>query len=84
MLTEAILQLVASGRGIAALPGWAIQPFLDRQFVASRPITSNGLWCELFAATTASAAGQDFIRDFISTMLRTCADQLGAIEIPEH
>ncbi len=80
-LTEAILQLVASGRGIAALPGWAIQPFLDRAYVASRPITKQGLWCELFAATTKSAAALDFIRDFVATMLKVCADQLQAIEI---
>jgi len=48
--------------------------------VASQPITGNSLWCELFSATTASAAGQEFI----STMLRTCADQLEGMEKPEH
>lgn len=50
-LTVAILQLVASGRGIAALPRWAVQPYLERGYVAARPIGPKGLWGRLYAAT---------------------------------
>lgn len=55
-LTVAILQLVASMRGIAAMPGWAVQPYLDRDYVASRPIRKSGLFANLYAATTREAA----------------------------
>ena len=51
-LTVAILQLVASRRGIAAMPRWAVQPFLDREYVLSRPIGKQGLQSALYAATT--------------------------------
>tara|TARA_R110000850_G_scaffold266997_2_gene397787 strand:- start:5102 stop:6016 length:915 start_codon:yes stop_codon:yes gene_type:complete len=79
-LTEAILQLVASGRGIAALPAWAIQTYLDREYVVSRPIGKDGLWCELHAATTTTGSNTPYLIDFIKTMRAVCFDQLQAIE----
>ena len=41
-LTVAILQLVASGRGIAALPSWTVGNYLERGYVVSRPIGVSG------------------------------------------
>ncbi|HEX8834252.1 MAG TPA: LysR family transcriptional regulator [Abditibacteriaceae bacterium] len=67
-LTIAILQLVASRRGITALPRWAVQNYLDSGYVIARPITPNGLQCNLYAVTTRSAAATPFMRDFIKTM----------------
>lgn len=49
-LTVAILQLVASRRGIAALPRWAVAPYLERGYVIARPIGAKGLSAQLFAA----------------------------------
>ena len=49
-LTIAILQLVASRRGIAALPRWAVQTYLERGYVAARPIGAKGLHGKLHAA----------------------------------
>lgn len=70
-LTVAILQLVASKRGIAALPEWAVQSYLDRGYVAARPIGKSGLWSELYAASTASVAQAAFMQDFIATVRDT-------------
>lgn len=67
-LTVAILQLVASGRGIAALPGWTVQPYLDRKYVVGRPIGKKGLQSRLLAATTSSAAGLAYMREFVRIM----------------
>ncbi len=78
-LTEAILQLVASGRGIAALPAWAIQRYLDREYVVGRPITRKGLICELYAATSETGAAKDYILDFVDTMRAVCFSQLPGI-----
>ena len=64
-LTIAILQLVASGRGIAALPLWAVQSYLDRQYVSSRPITEKGLKGKLYAAVCMEMASKAYINDFI-------------------
>ncbi len=83
-LTEAILQLVASGRGISALPAWAIQRYLDRGYVVGRPITRKGLQCELFAATSDAGAKMDYLADFIGTMREVCFSQLqGVTTFPE-
>ena len=60
-LTVAILQLVASGRGIAALPLWAVKSYLDRQYVVSRPITEKGLTGKLYAATRSDMNGKAYI-----------------------
>jgi LysR family transcriptional regulator for metE and metH len=65
-LTVAILQLVASGRGIAALPSWTVGNYIDRGYVVSRPIGRSGLYCELHAATSRIGAETAYIREFIA------------------
>src|SRR3984885_11270298 len=65
-LTVAILQLVASGRGIAALPSWTVGNYIERGYVVSRPIGPEGLRCDLYAATTTAGAGASYIREFIA------------------
>jgi LysR family transcriptional regulator for metE and metH len=65
-LTVAILQLVASGRGIAALPSWSVGHYIDRGYVVSRPIGQNGLRCELYAATSRAGGEAAYIREFIA------------------
>jgi LysR family transcriptional regulator for metE and metH len=64
-LTVAILQLVASGRGITALPSWTVGHYLERGYVVSRPIGKGGLRCELYAATSAAGAQAAYLREFI-------------------
>lgn len=65
-LTVAILQLVASGRGIAALPSWAVGNYIERGYVVSRPIGRGGLYCELHAATSSVGAQSAYIVEFIA------------------
>ncbi|WP_050025343.1 LysR family transcriptional regulator [Verrucomicrobium sp. BvORR034] len=79
-LTVAILQLVASRRGIAAMPRWAIQPFLDREYVVARPIGKNGLQSALYAATTDSLAKVAWMSDFQQIMRRVSFASLQGIK----
>ncbi len=65
-LTVAILQLVASGRGIAALPAWTIGNYIERGYVVSRPIGRLGLHCELHAATHCTGRNTAYIQEFIT------------------
>jgi LysR family transcriptional regulator for metE and metH len=81
MLTVAILQLVASGRGLAGLPGWAVQPFLDRGYVAHRPIRRNGLYATLYAATTETLASAAYMGEFVETMREVSFEKLQGIEV---
>jgi len=67
-LTAAILQLVASRRGIAALPSWSVQHYLERGYVVARPITAQGLTSDLYAAISHGQSDTAFVRDFVSTM----------------
>lgn len=83
MLTVAILQLVASGRGISAMPGWAVQAFLDRGYVEQRRIRKNGLHANLYAATTSSLISLVYMREFIETMKQVSFEQLKGIELAE-
>lgn len=70
-LTVAILQLVASRRGLAALPNWSVQSYLERDYVLAKPIGRKGLWSALYAATTEVTAASAFMRDFLDTVRST-------------
>ena len=78
-LTVAILQLVASRRGLAALPAWAVAPYLERGYVAARPIGAHGLWSELHAAVRSADAGRAHVADFVETVKRDSFARLPGI-----
>lgn len=82
-LTVAILQLVASKRAIAAMPGWAVQPFLDRNYVTSVPIRKKGLHANLYAATTEELSASTYMKEFLDTMRRISFSSLKGIELAE-
>lgn len=67
-LTIAILQLVASRRGIAALPRWSVQHYLEKGYVTARPITTGGLVAELYAAVAKGREDSAFVADFVETI----------------
>lgn len=78
-LTVAILQLVASRRAIAAMPRWAVQPFLDREYVVARPLGKKGVESALYAATTDLLAETAWMRDFMEIMRRVSFASLQGI-----
>lgn len=80
-LTVAILQLVASRRGIAALPSWAVQPFLDKHYIQHRRIRKNGLFANLYAVTTQSSALTTYMVKFIQTMQKVSFQVCKDIEV---
>ncbi len=75
-LTIAILQLVASRRGVAALPSWGISNYLRYGYVIARRIGKKGLWNDLYGVTTERVARHPFIRDFLDTARRECFAKL--------
>ncbi len=77
-LTVAILQLVASGRGIAALPRWAVQTYLERGYVAARPIGPKGLWGRLYAAVR--VAERETLTDFTALLAETAFSTLRGVK----
>lgn len=64
-LTVAMLQLVASGRGIGTLPRWAAQSYLDRDYVLARPIGKHGLQGRLYMAVRAADHDRPWLQEFV-------------------
>jgi LysR family transcriptional regulator for metE and metH len=83
-LTVAILQLVASRRGVAALPLWAVATYLDKRYVTPRPVhTADGspLAGELYAATLPAFSKRPYATDFVSIMREMSVLNLPQIEL---
>ncbi|WP_419811765.1 LysR family transcriptional regulator [Bacterioplanoides sp.] len=78
-LTLMMVQLVASGRGVACLPNWALQPYLDAKLVASRPLGKEGVWPTLYAAIRSEQKESAYIQDFLDQALQTCFQSLPGI-----
>lgn len=77
-LTIAILQLVASRRGLAALPRWAAQAQIERGYVLARGIGGEGLWSTLYAAVRRE---EEAMRaPFVATLRRSAFGTLQGIE----
>ncbi|WP_018151738.1 LysR family transcriptional regulator [Leeia oryzae] len=65
-LTAAIIQLVALRQGIAALPAWSAAPYEQRGYIVTKPVTHEGLTCNLYAATLTDYGDLLFVQEFIS------------------
>jgi LysR family transcriptional regulator, regulator for metE and metH len=70
-LTVAMLQLVASGRGLAALPLWAVTHYLERGYVARQRIGADGLTGRLYAVVPERLAARAYVADFVQVMRQT-------------
>jgi LysR family transcriptional regulator for metE and metH len=80
-LTVAMLQLVASHRGIATLPVWAAQNYLNRDYVLAKKITADGLTGRLYAACLPEASDKPYMTDFVASTRETCYLNLSNIEL---
>jgi LysR family transcriptional regulator for metE and metH len=80
-----MLQLVASGRGFAALPLWAVQTYLQRGYVAQQRIGEGGLTGRLYAVTRQAKGetGRDdaYLEDFVQVMRETSLRTLPGIRL---
>lgn len=66
-LTVMMLQLVASGRGVAALPNWALHEYIQRDYIVSKPLGEKGVWCTLYAAIRDDQVEAEYMVDFLNT-----------------
>lgn len=80
-LTVAILQLVASRRGIAALPNWGVRNYVDLDYVIARRIGAKGLWSDLHAVVPRALAGRPYVTEFVDIIRSKCAAGLDGIEL---
>lgn len=67
-LTIAMIQLVASRRGIATIPYWAALPYLEKGYVVARKVTKEGLYSNLYAAIRKEDESLSYLEDFYQTV----------------
>jgi len=79
-LTVMMMQLVASGRGVAALPNWALHEYVQREYIAVRSLGEKGVWCTLYAAIREDQKNADFMVDFLSTAKEVSFRNLSGIK----
>ena len=82
-LTAMMIQLVASGKGVACLPNWALHEYRERDYVAVTSLSEEGIWPTLYAAVRADQADAPFMVGFIETTKKTCFANLVGIVTAE-
>ncbi|WP_136254080.1 LysR family transcriptional regulator [Onishia niordana] len=70
-LTIMMMQLVASGRGVCALPSWALTEYLERDYVRGVALGEQGMWSTLFAAIREDSRDAPWMEDFLRTARET-------------
>ena len=78
-LTLMLVQLVASGRGVAALPNWVAAEYLQRDWIKALPLGRNGVWCTLYAAIRVEDAELVYVQEFLRMARQGCLESLQGI-----
>jgi LysR family transcriptional regulator for metE and metH len=63
--TDIMLQMVASHRGVAALPRWLADEYADRMPVVSVKLGKNGIAKQIFLGTREADHAVDYLRAFV-------------------
>lgn len=79
-LTPMIVQLVASQRGVAALPNWTLTEYLDQGWLYICRLGEQGVWRTLYAAVRIEDAESDYIQAFLAQAKETCFGTLSGIK----
>jgi LysR family transcriptional regulator for metE and metH len=69
-LTEAIVELVKAGLGVATLPLWAVAPQVSRGELVARPLTSLGRFRDWCAAYRRRPAPPAYLLRFVDVLAR--------------
>jgi LysR family transcriptional regulator for metE and metH len=60
---------------------WVVHSYVDHHGLALRPITSQGLQGDLYAAVAADRAGLPYFADFTAIVRETCYLTLPGVEL---
>jgi LysR family transcriptional regulator for metE and metH len=60
-----MLQMVASNRGVAALPRWLAEEYADRMPVVSVKLGKTGIAKQIFLGTREADASLDYLHSFV-------------------
>lgn len=80
-MTSVIVQLVASGRGVAVLPSWAVGKYLEAGYVSGCRLGTRGLWATLHAGCRCEEAEAAYVRGFVEQARAVSATTLQNIRL---
>ncbi|WP_028301010.1 LysR family transcriptional regulator [Oceanospirillum beijerinckii] len=63
--TDIMLQMVAAGRGVAALPGWLVEEYQSRMPITAVRLGDKGIQKQIFLGQRASDLETDYVSGFI-------------------
>lgn len=66
-LTAMLIQLVASERGVAALPDWVAAEYEKKGWIVSRQL-GNGVYCQLYAGVRSSSQELAYMKGFLQLL----------------
>ena len=66
-LTAMLIQLVASERGVAALPDWVASEYEKKGWIVTRPL-GKGVHCQLYATTRNDSKQVAFMQGFLQLL----------------
>ncbi|WP_177200519.1 LysR family transcriptional regulator [Paraburkholderia diazotrophica] len=69
--TDIMLQMVASGRGVAALPRWLAQEYADRMPITPLQLGKKGIAKQIFLGTRESDDAVDYLTAFVAMARET-------------
>ncbi|MDN5850430.1 MAG: LysR substrate-binding domain-containing protein, partial [Nitrococcus sp.] len=68
------------GRGVAALPNWALDEYRGQGQLAARPLGRDGLWSPLYAAVREESRDTPFIHAFLTLARAVTTECLSGIQ----
>jgi LysR family transcriptional regulator for metE and metH len=79
-LTLMMVQLVASGRGLCALPNWVLAEYADKQLISVRSAGAKGIWPTLYAAVREEQLNNGYLQDFLQLAKAHCLKNLQGVK----
>jgi LysR family transcriptional regulator for metE and metH len=68
--TDIMLQMVASGRGVAALPRWLVLEYADKMDIVTVQLGKGGMAKQIFLGAREADSGLDYLQAFIEQARR--------------
>lgn len=78
-LTLMMVQLVASGLGVCALPNWVLADYLEQGLISVRRAGRTGIWPILYAAVRSDQLQQIYLQDFVALATSHCLRTLKGV-----
>lgn len=80
-LTLMMVQLVATGRGVCALPNWVLAEYVDKGLITVKSAGEKGVWPTLYAALRDADVDVVYVQDFIRSAKEHSLSQLRGVKV---